>query len=81
MALSILFNMINVAGQQRNGTVSVGEIVQSGWSAHEKQNIGQGMLFGVNNSLGIITNIMDNDLIDSPIVDDDGTITNQGQSL
>lgn len=81
MAISILFNQINVAGQQRNGTVSVGEVLQSGWSAHAKQNLGQGMLSGINNTAGFFSNIIDPDVIDSPILDNDAPMAAQGQAV
>lgn len=81
MAISILFNMINVGAQQRNGTVSVGEIIQSGWTAHAKQNQGQAGIFGISSTVNFGSIIIDNDLIDSPIFDNDATPSAQAQAL
>jgi hypothetical protein len=81
MAVSILFNMINVLEQTTNSAVSVGEVVQSGWSAHRKQNEGQGAIVGIANTLSFFSNISDNDFIDAPISDNDITPTAQGQAL
>lgn len=81
MAISIVFNSINVAGQKTNATVSVGEVMQSGWSAHAKQNIGQGILFGINNTGTFASNIIDNDAVDAPIYDHDVTGSNQSQAV
>jgi hypothetical protein len=81
MAVSILFNMINVLNQTTNSAISVGEIVQSGWNAHRKQNEGQGAIVGIANTLSFFSNISDNDFIDAPISDNDITPTAQGQAL
>lgn len=81
MSINIGFNSINVNGQNRNGAVSIGETIQSGWSAHAKQNIGQGVFFGINNTFGFVSNIVDPDAIDAPIMDNDVPASAQGQSL
>lgn len=81
MAFPIIFNAIIVNGQETNGTVSIGENQQDGWSAHAKQNIGIGMLFGLNNTLNILNIINDNDIIDAPISDNDIVPSAQAQVL
>lgn len=81
MAVNITFGSINVNAQETNATISIGESSQSGWSAHSKFNFGTGMLFGINNSWNIINNILDNDAVDSPIMDNDGLVSFQNQSL
>jgi hypothetical protein len=81
MSVNISFGSINVNAQETNATVSVGETSQVGWSAHSKNNFGTGMLFGINNSANIINNILDNDAVDSPIMDNDGMQPNQNQSF
>jgi hypothetical protein len=81
MAVSIFFNMINVLDQTTNSTISVGEIVQSGWAAHRKQNEGQGAIVGIANTVFFFSNIIDNDFIDAPVTENDITPTAQGQAL
>jgi hypothetical protein len=81
MAFPIIFNMINVNGQNGNGVVAVGENQQNGWAAHSKQNMGVSMLFGVNYTLNNLTYIMDNDYIDAPITDNGMPISAQGQAI
>ncbi len=81
MSVNISFGTINVNAQDTNATVSIGENSQGGWSAHSKNNFGNGMLFGINNSANMINNIFDNDAVDSPITDNDGIQPNQNQSL
>lgn len=81
MAISILFNQINVAGQETNASVAVGEVLQNGWSAHGKQTSGQGTIIGVNNTVSFFNNTIDNDVIDSPIYDNDKPIAAQNQSV
>ena len=71
MAFPIVFNSIIVTGQETNGTVSIGENQQDGWSAHAKQNVGAGMFFGINNTPFPVTYIFDSDMIDAPMSDND----------
>lgn len=81
MSVNITFGAINVNAQDTNATISIGETLQSGWSAHSKYNFGTGMLFGVNNSANIVNTILDNDAIDAPIMDNDGVQAGENQSL
>lgn len=81
LSVNISFGSINVNAQNTNSTVSIGEASQAGWSAHSKNNFGNGMLFGWNNSFNMINNIFDNDVIDSPIIDDDAVGSAQNQQL
>lgn len=81
MAISIVFNQINMNGQDTNSTVSVGEVLQSGWSSHSKQNAGQVSGTGINNTINFFSSIIDNDFVDAPIHDQDVTGSNQGQAL
>lgn len=81
MAVNISFMSLNINAQYRNTTVSVGEAMQSAWSAHAKRNYGNGMLFGWNNSVNMVNGIMDNDPIDAPIVDSDALRSAQNQNM
>lgn len=58
------------------GGVFVGANTQHGWSSHEKENEGLGIIFGNLNSIHENINVLlDNDMIDAPITDPD-LITN-----
>lgn len=81
MALPIIFNMININTAQTNGTVSIGENLQSQWSSHSKQNFGLGYLFGANFNLNTFDIIFDNDITDAIIFDNDFSIAGQSQAL
>ncbi len=82
MAVSIVFNAINVAGQKTNSTISIGEVLQNTWSAHAKLNIGQGIQFGINNTILFVSTIVDPEVVDAPIVDNDIVgPTGQNQTL
>ena len=81
MTYSIIFNAINVNTLDTNATVSVGENAQSGWNSHAKNNFGNGMLFGINYTVGSVNNIVDNDVFDTPINDPDATLAPQVQIL
>lgn len=67
MAFPIVFNSINVNGQYTNGTVSIGENLQSGWSGNSKNNFGVGPTFGMNFITMPVNFINDTDLLDSLI--------------
>ncbi|MBM7643861.1 hypothetical protein JOD45_000052 [Scopulibacillus daqui] len=81
MAVNINFGAINVNAMTRDGTVSVGENNQTGWSAHGKQNIGNGFFYGMNFTTNSMNNIIDNDIVDDPVNDQDGIPSNQNQTL
>lgn len=81
MSFPIIFNSIIVNGQETNSTVSVGQNQQDGWAAHCKQNVGVGMLFGLNNTINTLNVINDCDLLDAPISDNDIIPSAQGQAL
>lgn len=81
MSVNITFLTLNVDGQYRNSTISIGEANQGGWSAHKKRNGGNGMLFGWNNSVNMLNYIADNDPIDAPIIDRDFVTSLQNQNL
>ncbi|MFC7391755.1 hypothetical protein [Scopulibacillus cellulosilyticus] len=81
MAVNINFGAINVNAQTRDGTVSVGENNQTGWSNHGKNNYGNGLLLGINFFANNLSNIIDNDVVDVPVNDQDGIPSNQNQTL
>jgi hypothetical protein len=80
MVVNIGFATINVNGQRRNASITVGENSQGAWSAHEKKNYGYGILFGVNTQVNIVNTISDLDGVDAPIRDNDFVQSNQNQS-
>ena len=71
MAISILFNAINVITLQSHSLVAIGENEQGGWDNHSKNNIGSGSFNGISFSTANLTTIIDPDVIDSPINDQD----------
>lgn len=81
MAIPIVFGSININTLDTNASVSIGENAMSNWSAHSKNNFGNGMLFGMAWTTGQINYIIDPDTIDTPITDPDGALTAQNQSL
>jgi hypothetical protein len=81
MAVAINFIAINVNTQNRDSTISIGEIVQSGWAAHGKNNFGNGNMFGISATTNVLNNIVDNDFIDSPIFDLQNAPTAQNQQV
>ncbi|NSL50923.1 hypothetical protein [Calidifontibacillus erzurumensis] len=81
MAISINFVSIIINSQDTNATVSMGEVTQSGWNSHQKQNLGNGIYYGNTASPNNVINILDNDFIDMPVHDNDLVPTNQNQSL
>jgi ABC-type branched-subunit amino acid transport system ATPase component len=81
VAISIIFNAINVNGQETNGTVSIGEVSQSAWSAHSKQNMGIAMTFGLTWTIRDVSVIFDRDVIDMPVNNTEVPITSQVQGV
>ncbi|MGV3487284.1 MAG: hypothetical protein ACO1OC_01685 [Tuberibacillus sp.] len=82
MAIAINFAAININAMNREATVSIGENNQPGWSAHNKNNFGFGLQFGINFTAYQLNNILDNDVVDAPINDMDGIPGgNQNQSV
>lgn len=62
---------INVNSLADNAIISIGRNKQSSWDAHGKANTGSGPYFGNSFTSGNANLITDNDLIDSPISDQD----------
>lgn len=81
MAISIIFNMINVNTPQTNGAIAIGENLMAQWSANAKLNSGMGFLFGINYTLNAFDGIMDSDIVDAPIFDNDFSAAGQAQAL
>jgi len=81
VAIAINFAAINVNAMNRETTISIGENNQPGWSAHNKNNFGTGLLFGINMTANQLNNILDSDVVDSPIYDMDGIPSAQNQTL
>lgn len=81
MAVNIAFGAINSNNMTTDCTISVGENNQVGWSAHGKFNYANGWIYGMSLNTGIINSMVDNDVIDTPIMDNDVIPANQNQSL
>lgn len=81
MAIPLAIGAINIAMQNTNSSVSVGQNLQSGWSAHRKTNNGAGNQSGLFSNIGNLTIIIDNDLNDGNIFDPDIYTGAQGQAL
>ncbi len=65
------FDEIKVNSLSTNSTVAVGENGQNNWSAHAKNNMGQGRMSGINFNKNNRNALVDNDSIDTPIDDKD----------
>jgi hypothetical protein len=81
VAIAINFAAINVNAMNRDTTISIGENNQPGWSAHSKNNFGNGNFFGAFFAANQFNNILDSDVVDSPMFDMDGIPGNQNQTL
>lgn len=66
--ISLAAGAINVNTLNRGSVIAVGENAQPGWSQNGKSNFGNGQLFGANIQTGFVSTILDNDVIDNPIV-------------
>ncbi|WP_085524354.1 spore germination protein [Tuberibacillus sp. Marseille-P3662] len=80
MAVPISFNSINVNTLDTDSSISVGENQQNNWSAHSKNNFGNGMFFGWNVTSNSVNNVYDPDVADIPIHDGDVVSSSQGQA-
>lgn len=80
MALSINFVSINVNAVNREGMISIGENNQPGWSAHGKTMFGNCQVIGMSLIANVVNNMMDSDILDSPIEDQDMLPTMQSQT-
>ncbi|MDD4570540.1 MAG: hypothetical protein PHE70_10510 [Tepidanaerobacteraceae bacterium] len=67
----INFDDVNVNSLTDNAIISVGKNKQSGWDAHGKANTGIGPYFGNSFTSGNVSVIADDDVVDSPINDQD----------
>lgn len=76
---SIHFNSINVQQLDENCTVSIGESAQNGWSTKDKNNYGNGDFYGKTILPNNRSIIYDNDIMDSPIKDNDYVRTQTGR--
>ncbi|HHY74781.1 MAG TPA: hypothetical protein GX497_16455 [Bacillus bacterium] len=81
MAIAINFVSVVVNAQNRNSTISMGEVLQSNWNSHQKSNFGIGFSVGNTAEFNNIINILDSDLIDMPLQDSDVVPSAQNQSL
>ncbi len=71
MAISIVFNMINVNSINTDAAISIGENNLGGWDTHSKNNYGNGSFYGNTFNTVNFNLLSDHDLIDSPINDQD----------
>jgi hypothetical protein len=60
---------INVNSLDTNAAVSVGDNISNGWGAHGKRNQGIGRSVGTSQLQSNTNIVIDNDVVDSPIVD------------
>lgn len=81
MPIPIVFGSINVNTLDTNSSVTLGQNSMSNWSAHAKNNFGNGMLFGLAWTTGQLNYMFDNDGVDTPITDPDRSFTGQNQQL
>ncbi|WP_078597585.1 hypothetical protein [Evansella clarkii] len=65
------FEALNVTAITNGSAISVGENNQDAWSAHGKRNNGNGVVTGSNALANSFNIVEDNDIIDSPINDQD----------
>lgn len=70
-AQEICFDRIDVNVIDTNSTISLGQNSQPAWDSHTKDNLGSGAFHGNNLVTGNVSTIFDNDIIDSPINDQD----------
>ncbi|TCP28903.1 hypothetical protein EV207_11425 [Scopulibacillus darangshiensis] len=81
MSVNITFGAINSNNMTTDCSIAIGENNQVGWSAHGKFNYANGWLYGVSVNSGIFNNMIDNDVVDTPIMDNDGIPSSQAQGL
>ncbi|TCP27806.1 hypothetical protein EV207_11733 [Scopulibacillus darangshiensis] len=79
--LNVAFGAVNSKNMTTTCSIVFGENNQVGWSAHGKFNYANGWLYGVSLNTGVFNNMIDNDVIDTPIQDDDGVPSSQTQGL
>jgi|LSQX01.3.fsa_nt_gb hypothetical protein len=68
---AINFDSIDAITVTSNSSISIGENRQDGWDSHSKMNFGNGSFVGSTLAEGNVSLLVDNDLIDSPINDQD----------
>ncbi|MEV2420721.1 hypothetical protein ABNC98_17135 [Paenibacillus larvae] len=67
LAVFISLRQINVDTLSKGCTISIGKVVQTGWTQTSKVNMGNGQLFGTNLEWGFVNNLTDADVMDLPI--------------
>ncbi|MDB4868071.1 MAG: hypothetical protein JWR03_2404 [Cohnella sp.] len=77
--ISLTAGAINVNALSRGSAIAIGEISQTGWTQNGKNNFGDGQFFGSNIQIGVVTILIDNDVIDNPITENQpsGSLQNQ----
>jgi hypothetical protein len=75
MADGIFFNSININTQESNGLIQIGENSATGWDTHNKNQLINGFIFTAFGAVNLIPNnynlLLDNDVVDTPIFDQD----------
>jgi hypothetical protein len=80
MAGGIIFNSINVNGQETNTGVFVGENAANNWESHNKNQAAIGFVFGTYLTFPYNHNLVsDNDVIDTPITEYEHEVSNTAQ--
>jgi len=70
-SLDIKFTKIDVNALDTQSLIAVGNNSQSAWDSHSKTNGGLGNLYGASSVAKNINSVQDNDIIDTPINDQD----------
>ncbi|MDA8333602.1 MAG: hypothetical protein M0Z41_01200 [Peptococcaceae bacterium] len=70
-SLDIKFDNIDVNVLDTQSLIAVGNNSQSAWDSHSKSNGGLGYLYGTASVASNVNTVQDNDIIDTPINDQD----------
>lgn len=79
--ISLAAGAININAMNRGSALAIGEVAQPGWNQNGKTNFGNSQLFGANLQTGIVTNFIDNDVLDAPVLEIQPVPTFQNQSI
>ncbi|WP_248924618.1 spore germination protein [Paenibacillus hamazuiensis] len=74
-AQHIHFQSVEVNSVSANSTIAVGDNNQPGWNSTGKSNAGAGSFKGLNVSKNNVNTILDDDLIDSPVLQNTASIS------
>lgn len=69
MAVTITFVALNVNNNNRDSSISIGEVAQPNWAAHGKSSGALNNFLGASLVLNNVNNVLDTDVTDTPVVD------------